>query len=160
MTFHISKLFQIAVSTLAIVPLTLNFSPVRAESSNATGDTHSLTVKVARNQLQPFPVEESTDDNNAETETGSIRDRSMKYIKIGYEAEQAGDEELALLNYYTSATIDPTNGYAYLMAGRLIGNNESGIQLVNISMELFKAEQDMQGYQLARKLLASSNASN
>jgi hypothetical protein len=76
MTSHISKLFQIALSTLAIVPLTLNLSPVRAEAPDAIGDITNLTTKIARNPLRTASVEESTDDNS-DTETSADREKSI-----------------------------------------------------------------------------------
>lgn len=160
MTFHISKLFQIAFSTLAIVPLSLalNLSPVRAEAPDAIGDITELTGQIANhNPLQLAPVNESIADNS-DSEASSVRDRSLEYVKQGYEAEKAGNTELAMQNYITAAKIDPTNGYAFLLLGRLVGNNTDGISLVEKSAELFQAENDSQGLELAMTLLKSTNA--
>ncbi len=162
MTSHTSKLFQIAVSALTIVPvaLTLNLNSVRAQSTpNAIGELTDLTELVAHNPLSPAPVAKLP-QANSDLDSSSLRDRSMAYVKSGYEAETAENTELALANYYTAAKIDPTNGYAFLLAGRLIGNNETGIECVTMAAQLFKAQNDSQGYQLASGLLSSVNAIN
>lgn len=155
MTSNISKLFQIAVSTLAIVPLilTFNLSPARAQSTpNAIDDITNLTTKIARNPLQPAPTEES-DDENPEDETSTAREKSMEYVKSGYESEEAGNKELALANYLTAAKVDRSNGYAFLLAGRLTDDNE----LIEMAAQLFKAQRDREGYKLARQLLQAAN---
>ena len=163
MTFHISKLFQTALSTLAIVPLSLalNLSPARAEAPDAIGDITNLTGQIAasRNPLQPDRVNKSIVDNSA-SEAASARDRSMEYVKKGFEAEEAKNPELAMQNYITAAEIDETNGYAFLLLGRLVGNNKDGIALVQKALELFRAENDNQGLELATKLLQSANTAN
>jgi hypothetical protein len=162
MTSHISKLVKIALSTLAIIPLslTLNFSPARAEAPDAIGDITDLTGKIAiRNPLQLAPVTESIADNSA-SEASSVRDRSMEYVKQGYAAEEAKNTELAVQNYITAAEIDETNGYAFLLLGRLVGNNTEGIALVQKAAQLFQAENDSQGLELSLKLLKSANAAN
>jgi hypothetical protein len=161
MTFSISKLAKIAVYTLAIVPFfALDLSSVHAEAPDAIGDITTLTEKIAnRNPLQPAPVEGSI-PSNSDSEASSVRDRSMDYIKKGFEAEEAGNAELAMQNYITAAKIDPTNGYGFLLLGRLVGNNADGIMLVNKAAELFQAENDSEGLELATKLLKSANAAN
>jgi hypothetical protein len=163
MTSHISKLFQFALSTLAIVPLSLalNLSPARAEAPDAIGDITELTGQIAnnRNPLQPASDSESIADNSA-SEASSARDRSMEYVKKGYAAEEAGNAELAIQNYIAAVQMDETNGYGFLLLGRLVGNNKEGIMLVQKSAELFQAENDSEGLELATKLLKSANAAN
>lgn len=162
MTSCISKLFQIALSTLAIVPLSLalNLSPARAEAPDAIGDITEMTRQIANhNPLQPAAVNESIADNSG-SEASSARDRSLEYVKQGYEAEKAGNTELAMQNYITAAKIDETNGYVFLLLGRLVGNNKDGISLVQKAAELFQSENDSEGLELATLLLKSVNAAN
>jgi hypothetical protein len=157
---YYTKLLKIIIAT-SIFPLTLihNLSPVRAESPKAIGDITNLTVKIARNPLQAAPVEES-DDDDSDTEASSAREASSAYIKAGYEAEQADQAELALANYYTAMKVDPTNGHAYLMAGHLqgfLGNTKAGIDCLEMSLKLFKAEGDSDCYKIAYELLQAAN---
>ena len=63
-------------------------------------------------------------------------------------------------NYITAAKIDETNGYTFLLLGRLVGNNKDGISLVQKAAELFQAENDSEGLELATLLLQSANAAN
>lgn len=162
MTSYISKLFQIALSTLAIVPLSLalNLSPANAEAPDAIGDITDLNRQIAnRNALQPAAISESLADNS-NSEASSVRDRSLEYVKQGYEAEEAGNTELAVQNYITAAEIDETNGYAFLLLGRLAGNNTEGIALVQKAAKLFQAENDSRGIELSMMLLKSASAAN
>jgi hypothetical protein len=155
MTYSIAKLFQIALTTLTIVPLTLslNLNPVRAElTPNSLDLIQSKTVKVDRNSLQLALVEESTAENS-DTETSAAREKSMAYVQSGYEAEEAGNKELALSSYDTAVKIDPSNGYAFLLAGRLLGDTDC----IKIALELFKAQGDRTGYKLAYELLQAAN---
>lgn len=162
MTSYISKLFQIALSTFAIVPLSLalNLSPAHAEAPDSIGDITDLTRQIAnRNPLQPAATNESL-AGNSNLEASSARDRSLEYVKQGYEAEKAGNTELAVQNYITAAEIDETNGYAFLLLGRLAGNNTEGIALVQKAAKLFQAENDSRGIELSMMLLKSANAAN
>jgi hypothetical protein len=161
MTSHIAKLFQLALTTLAICPIsfTLDLHAAAAESPDPIGELHDLTEKIARNPLSPAPSAQSPEDN-ADAETGSARDRSMAYVKSGYEAQDAGNEELALANYYTAMKVDPTNGYAFLLAGRMLGNTEAGIDCLKAAAQLFVEQNDRPGYELASELLQASNAAN
>jgi hypothetical protein len=159
MTYSIAKLFQIALATLTIVPLTfsLNLSPVRAASTpNAIGDITNLSGKIAGNSLKIDRVKKSNDDNS-DTEVSAARKKSMEYVNAGYEAEQAENEELALANYYTAIKVDRTNGHAFLMAGHLLGNTKAGIECLKISLKLFKAEGDSDCYKIAYELLQAAN---
>jgi hypothetical protein len=156
MTSRISKLFQFAaVSTFAIAPLTLQINPVRAESVNTITDISTITTTIARNSLNSSPPEESTDDNS-NTEAGTARDRSMEYVNSGFEAEQAGNYQLALENYHTAMQIDLTNGKAFLMAGRLLRDTEIGKECLKVALELFASENDDLGYQMASELLEAN----
>jgi tetratricopeptide (TPR) repeat protein len=84
----------------------------------------------------------------------------MEYVKSGYEAQQTGNEELAIANYYTALKIDPTNGYAFLLVGGMLGNTEEGNECVRAAIMLFRAEGDRDGYLLAVGLLKEFRASN
>ena len=161
MTSHIAKLFQLALTTLAICPiaLTLDLHAADAESPDPIGELQDVTEKIARNPLQPVAVTESLPDNLAPA-TSSDRDRSMVYVKSGYEAQEAGNEELALANYYTAMKVDPTNGYAFLLAGRMLGATEAGIECLKAAAQLFTEQNDARGYELASALLQASDAAN
>jgi hypothetical protein len=169
MTAHITKLFRIALVTLTTFPLalSLNLSPTRAElAPGALGDVTNVTTSLAQslpsaialNPLRRTPVEVAPLDN-PDTDTTAAREKSMAHIKSGYEAEEAGNKEQALYSYYTAMTIDPTNGYAFLFAGHLIGNNPTGIQCLRVAAQLFEQQQDNQGYKVAVELLQSASNS-
>jgi tetratricopeptide (TPR) repeat protein len=160
MTFHISKFVKIALTTLTIFPLALvpNLTSVRAESPGSIGEIKNVTERIARNPLRPAPVESPADDTDAAASVA--RGKSMEYVKSGYEAQQAGNEELAIANYYTALKIDPTNGYAFLLVGGMLGNTEEGNDCVKAAIELFRAEGDRDGYLLAVGLLKEFYASN
>ena len=155
MTYSISKLFQIAISTLAIVPLSLSFN---LPSARAEPPLKPIT-EIAGNPLQIDSGEESpTDDTN--TETSGDREKSMEYLKSGYNAEQDKNKEEALENYSNAIKVDRTNGWAFLLAGRLIGPNETGIKLVKTAYQLFTEQDDREGAEMALELLKTANADN
>ena len=159
MTAHITKLCRIALVTLTTFPLalSLNISPTRAElAPGALGDVTNVTTSIARNPLQPTPVEVSPIDNT-DTDTTAAREKSMAYVKNGYEAEEAGNKELALRQYYAAMKTDLTNGYAFLFAGHLLGNDPIGIECLRVAAQLFEQQQDSEGYKVAVGLLHSAN---
>ena len=161
MTAHITKLCRIALVTLTTFPLalSLNLSPTRAElAPGALGDGTNVTTSISRNPLRRTPVEVSSLDN-PDTDATAARERSMAYVKSGYEAEEAGNKELALRRYHAAMTVDPTNGYAFLFAGHLLGNDPLGIECLRVAAQLFEQQQDRQGYDVAVELLQSANNS-
>jgi len=169
MTAHITKLCRIALVTLTTFPLalSLNISPTRAElAPGALGDVTNVTTSlaqslpsaIARNPLQPTPVEVSPIDN-PDTDTTAAREKSMAYVKNGYEAEEAGNKELALRQYYAAMKTDLTNGYAFLFAGHLLSNDPIGLECLRVAAQLFEQQQDSQGYKVAVGLLQSANNS-
>jgi hypothetical protein len=161
MTAHITKLFRIALVTLTTFPLalSLNISPTHAElAPGALGDVTNVTTSSALNPLRRTPVEVSPLDN-ADTDTTAAREKSMAYVKSGYEAEQAGDKELALRQYYAAMKTDLTNGYAFLFTGHLLGNDPIGIECLRVAAQLFEQQQDSEGYKVAVGLLQSANNS-
>jgi hypothetical protein len=169
MTAHITKLFRIALVTLTTFPLalSLNTSPTRAElAPGALGDVtnvnislaQSLPSAIARNPLRRTPVEVAPLDN-PDTDTTAAREKSMAYIESGYKAEQAGEKEQALRQYYAAMKTDLTNGYAFLFAGHLLSNDPIGIECLRVAVRLFEQQQDSEGYKVAVGLLRSANNS-
>lgn len=147
---YISKFFQVALTTLAIVPLSL--TAVRAESpTSSLGDITNITEKIARNPLAPA-TQDSTDDR-----FGAARERSMEYIKQGIEAQAAGNIELALKSYSKAIQVDENNPYAYLFAGQLIGqvDKETGINCGKAAVKLSVDQRDRECYEMAIALLKS-----
>lgn len=162
MTSQISKFVKIALTTLAIFPLALafNLTSARAEAPGGISEIKEVSERIAnRNPLRPAPITQPTEDNS-DAATSAARGKSMEYVKSGYEAQQAGNEELAIANYYTALKIDPTNGYAFLLVGGMLGNTEDGNDCVKAAIELFRAEGDREGYLLAVGLLKKFRASN
>jgi hypothetical protein len=154
----ISKLFQVAFTTLAIIPLslTLNLAAVRAESPiSSIGDITDITKQIARNPLAPATPQSL--ENGTEEEVSAEREESMGYVNKGIEAQQAGNDELALRNYYIAIKTDNTNGYAFLFAGFIVGktDRETGIECAKIAAGLFEAQEDSEGYKMAIELLNS-----
>jgi hypothetical protein len=153
----ISKLFQFTITTLAIIPLslTLNLAAVRAESpTSSIDDITDISEQIARNPLAPTP---QSLENDTEEEVSAEREESMGYVTKGIEAQQAGNDELALRNYYIAMKIDDTNGYAFLFAGQLVGktDRESAIICAKAAAVLFKTQGDSDGYKMAIELLKS-----
>jgi tetratricopeptide (TPR) repeat protein len=154
MAYHRDRLFHIAaVSAFALLPLTLDLSPARAQSRPWVGDVIKRSTTIASKRLQILPAGKSTE----ELSPAAVREQSMAYVTSGYRAEEEGNRELALEHYYNAVQVDPTNGWPFLLAGRLLGNNEIGIKCLNKAIELFTVDRDEQGYKLASELLQSAS---
>jgi hypothetical protein len=154
----ISKLFQFTITTLAIIPLSLTLNPaaVRAESpTSSIGDITDITEQIARNPLAPATTQSL--ENGTEEEVSAEREESMGYVNKGIEAQQAGNDELALRNYYIAIKIDETNGYAFFFAGQLIAktDRENATICAKAAAILFKTQDDSEGYEMAIELLNS-----
>jgi tetratricopeptide (TPR) repeat protein len=157
MTTHTSKLFQIAVSTLAIVPLALTLlNSVRAQATpNAIGELKDLTELVARNPLSPAPVAELP---QTDSDLDSLRrDRSMEYVRQGIQAQEAGNVELALKSCKKALKADENNPYAYLLASLLISeeDTENAINCAKAAAKLSVNQHDREAYDLSIELLKS-----
>jgi hypothetical protein len=119
---------------------------------------NSLTIKnIERSNTQERanPVEESTttpERSNTPERTNKRRrvatnsQRSMRFVKLGWEAQQEGEKDQALLYYYKAVKTDQTNAYAFMAAGNLIGDTEDGITCMKAAVALFRAQGNQEGY--------------
>lgn len=165
MTSYIAKFATTAVATLAILPLvfSLNINFAQAElNDNAVVEIKNITTKINNiNSPNSNKIGQVDRDNDAPAQsTSGNREKSMEYLKMGIEAENDNNPELALANYYTAAKTDPSNGHAFLFAGKLIGNSKTGIDSLKMAIRLFKNEDDTECLAIAIELLRSYRASN
>ncbi len=84
--------------------------------------------------------------------------QSMKYVKLGWDAQQEGDKDQALLYYYKAVQSDKTNGYAFMAAGNLLGHTEDGHTCMKAAVALFRAQGNKEGYNAAVNWLQEGNA--
>jgi trehalose/maltose hydrolase-like predicted phosphorylase len=153
MTSHIfSKLTQISLVALVSLPLGVAFKvePVSAKSNITQNTEHNLPAKniIAKVEL----------DGSAPAASDS-RAESMSLVKQGLAAQEAGNEEQAMLYFYEAVTIDITNPYAFLAAGNLLGNTQEGINCIRAAAVLFQAEENQAGFRLATNWLAERGIS-
>jgi hypothetical protein len=165
MTSYIAKFATTIVTTLAISPLvfSLNINFAQAELNERTAvEIKNATTKINNINLPTSnKIGQVERDNDAPAQSASgNREKSMEYLKMGIEAENDKNPELALANYYTAAKTDPTNGHAFLFAGKLIGNSKTGIDSLQVAIHLFKEENDTDCLAIAMELLQSFYASN
>jgi tetratricopeptide (TPR) repeat protein len=154
MNFTISKLFRIAITTLAIPPLflILNLTPVRAESpTGSIRNITDITKQIARNPLAPSSQDSTNNEISAE------RERSMEYVRQGIQAQEAGNVELALKSCKKALKADENNPYAYLLAGLLISeeDTENAINCAKAAANLSVDQRDRKAYDLSIELLKS-----
>jgi tetratricopeptide (TPR) repeat protein len=109
------------------------------------GTAYSTRAELAADTIQN--IEPTRTPNNRRASSAS--DRSMRYTRMGFEAQKRGDETKAL-GYYTKAVeIDPTNAYAFMAAGNLLGDTKEGIICMKAAAVLFKQQENQEGYDAA-----------
>jgi lipopolysaccharide biosynthesis regulator YciM len=73
----------------------------------------------------------------------------VKYVKLGWDAQQEGDKDQALLYYYKAVQSDKTNAYAFMAAGNLLGHTEDGHTCMKAAVALFRVQGNKEGYTAA-----------
>jgi hypothetical protein len=123
---------------------------------------NSLTIKnIERSNTQERanPQEpSSTPQRKKNRQVATNTQRSMKYVKLGWDAQQEGDKEQALLYYYKAVKANKTNAYAFMAAGNLIGHNEDGNTCMKAAATLFRAQGNKEGYTAATNWLQEGDA--
>jgi hypothetical protein len=84
--------------------------------------------------------------------------KSMQYVKLGWDAQQEGDKDQAILYYYEAVKADKTNPYAFMAAGNLIGHTEDGHTCMRAAALLFRAQGNQEGYAAATNWLQEGGA--
>jgi hypothetical protein len=142
----LSALKKTAIATLAIIPLSLSFSPVvRAEPPTNKGN---VAQKIARNPLAPST---QTRRNNSNTSV------CLEYVRKGLQAEEAGNESQSLEYYIQAVQVNEKCGYGYLFAAKLIAefDKSTAIEFGTAGAVCFAEEEDQEGLEAALELLKS-----
>jgi hypothetical protein len=137
--------------------LSVLFATASSTKAELAPQINSLTIKnIERSNTQERanPVEESTNapersntpERNKRRRVATNTQRSMRYVKLGWEAQQEGEKDQALLYYYKAVKSDQTNAYAFMAAGNLIGDTEDGITCMKAAVALFRAQGNQEGY--------------
>ncbi len=156
---------------LAGLTLFVLFATASGTKAELAPHINSLTIKnIERSNTQERanPVEESTnapERSNTPERTKRRRvaansQRSMRYVKLGWEAQQEGEKDQALLYYYKAVKADKTNAYAFMAAGNLIGDTEDGITCMKAAVALFRAQGNQEGYNASVSWLEQRGAAD
>jgi hypothetical protein len=153
MTTYTNVLTKIAITTLAIVPLlTSNLNSAHAESPGGISEIKNIAEIIAnRNPLAPSNAETPAD--TTEAEVSAERQEAIQWTVKGIEAENAGNQGVALKKYRQAIEADPTFGYPYLFVGYLLGESEIGIECAKFGLSLFVEQNDKDGCAAAIELL-------
>lgn len=137
--------------------LSVLFATASSTKAELAPHINSLTIKSierSNTQERANPVEESTNaperSNTPERpkrrRLATNSQRSMRYVKLGWEAQKEGEKDQALLYYYKAVKADQNNAYAFMAAGNLIGDTEDGITCMKAAVALFRAQGNQEGY--------------
>jgi cytochrome c-type biogenesis protein CcmH/NrfG len=102
---------------------------------------------------------ESSVKNVPQRQIASNSQKSMEYFQLGWDAQTAGDNEVALRYYYRAIQLDETNAVAFLATGTLLGETDDGIICVKAAALLFHAQGNQEGYDLATTWLTQRGIS-
>jgi tetratricopeptide (TPR) repeat protein len=102
------------------------------------------------------PTESTSTNNNRPSEdrrAANDSEQSMKYTRMGWEAQKNGETTTALKYYTQAVELDPNNGYAFMAAGSLLGQTKEGILCMKAAAMLFKQQGNQEGYTASINLL-------
>lgn len=145
---------NIFIAGLTLISIFLaSATSTRAELAR---DINSLTIQnIERSTTNTGRSTTNTERSTTNNERGSQRQiatntqQSMRYVQQGWAAQKSGNERQALLYYYRAVKIDRTNGVAFLAAGNLLGETEEGVTCVKAAANLFRAQGNQEGFDLA-----------
>jgi tetratricopeptide (TPR) repeat protein len=100
----------------------------------------SLTIR--RMDTPTTTTERGNNDRQAYKES----EESLKYTRLGWEAQQQGEKETALAYYTKAVEADDHNAYAFMAAGNLLGKTKEGIICMKAAVVLFKEQGNQEGY--------------
>lgn len=138
--------------TLASI-LLFTATSTRAELAQ---NVNSLTIK----NIDRVTTNQPTQNAPQRRQIASKADRSMEYVRLDWDEQQAGNERQALLYYYEALKFDRYNGAAFLATGLLLGNTEEGISCMIAAALLFQAQGNQEGYNLATTWLEQRGIAN
>jgi hypothetical protein len=141
----------------AVTLFSVLFATATSTKAELAPHINSLTIKnIERSNTQERAnpaTEESTPQQPANTPqrkknrgVKTNAKQSMQYVKLGWDAQQEGDKDRALLYYYEAVKADKTNAYAFMAAGNLIGHNEDGHTCMRAAVALFEVQGNKEGY--------------
>jgi hypothetical protein len=153
-----SKNTLVAGLTLLSV-LLATASSTRAELAPQINSLTIKNIERSNTQERANPQEpSSTPQRKKNRQVATNTQKSMKYVKLGWDAQQEGDKDQALLYYYKAVKADKTNAYAFMAAGNLIGHNEDGNTCMKAAVTLFRAQGNKEGYTAATNWLQEGDA--
>jgi hypothetical protein len=148
----LSVLFATASSTKAELAPQINSLTIRNIERSNTQERANPSSE------QSNPQPSNTPERKKSRRVATNTQRSMKYVKLGWDAQQEGDKDQALLYYYKAVKADKTNAYAFMAAGNLIGHNEDGNTCMKAAATLFRAQGNKEGYTAATNWLQEGDA--
>jgi hypothetical protein len=153
-----SKNILVAGLTLLSV-LLATASSTKAELAPQINSLTIKNIERSNTQERANPQEpSSTPQRKKNRQVATNTQKSMKYVKLGWDAQQEGDKDQALLYYYKAVKADKTNAYAFMAAGNLIGHNEDGNTCMKAAVTLFRAQGNKEGYTAATNWLQEGDA--
>jgi hypothetical protein len=153
-----SKNTLVAGLTLLSV-LLATASSTRAELAPQINSLTIKNIERSNTQERANPQEpSSTPQRKQNRQVATNTQKSMKYVKLGWDAQQEGDKDQALLYYYKAVKADKTNAYAFMAAANLIGHNEDGNTCMKAAVTLFRAQGNKEGYTAATNWLQEGDA--
>ncbi len=121
------------------------------------GTAHSTRAELSPslNSLTINPTSNPTNNKrpNQDRRVANNSEQSMKYTRMGWEAQKNGETTTALKYYTQAVEIDPTNAYAFMAAGSLLGQTKEGILCMKAAAMLFKQQGNEEGYTVSVNLL-------
>jgi hypothetical protein len=128
--------------------LSIVLAPIIGTRAELAPNVNPLTIK---------SIERATtipDRDRQNRQLASTRERSLRYVQMGWAAQKRGEDCAALVLYYKAVKLDKTNAYAFMAAGNLLGEREEGITCMKAAVKLFRSQGNREGYNLATGWLA------
>jgi tetratricopeptide (TPR) repeat protein len=142
---YISKTVKSTLTTALIVPFLFAFN---VNSAHAELDSQA-SKRVSNLNLTVKSDTAKVRGNNTDLASNYKSIRSNKYLRLGIEAQEAENPDLALKYYAEAVTIDPENANAWLWTGTLLGKSPMGIKALKLSALLFQIQEDSKGFETA-----------
>lgn len=118
------------------------------------GTAHSTRAELSPSLINATDSNRTSNERpNQDRRVASDSEQSMKYTRMGWEAQKNGDKTTALKYYTQAVELDPQNGYAFMAAGSLLGQTKEGILCLKAAAMLFKQQGNQEGYTVSVNLL-------
>jgi tetratricopeptide (TPR) repeat protein len=135
-----------ALTLLSVIFVTANNAVAEIAPS-----ARSLTIH--RTNTPTTTTERANDARQAYKES----EESLRYTRLGWEAQQNGEKERALAYYTKAVEADDHNAYAFMAAGNLLGETKEGIICMKAAVVLFKEQGNQEGYSASLSWLEEHN---